>query len=55
MWKVPKMVGRSATAAMRDADVVATDAVAFVVGRGGDELVIGEVPDARLLVRVHRR
>ncbi len=37
----------------RDADVVSPDAVAFVVGRGGDELVVGEVPDPRLLVHVH--
>ena len=33
-----------------DADVVAADAWAVVVGRGGHELVVGEVPETRSLV-----
>ena len=37
-----------------DADVVSPQAITFVVGSRGDELVVGEVPDPRLLVHVHR-
>ena len=36
-----------------DADVVAPDAVAFVAGCGGDELIVGKVPEPRLLMYVH--
>ena len=51
--EVPELGGQVRDRGDPDADVVAPHAVAFVVGGGGDELIVGKVPDPRLLVHVH--
>ncbi len=51
--EVPELGGQVRDSGDPDADVVASDAVTFVTGRGGDELIVGKVPDPRLLVHVH--
>ena len=50
----PELGGQVRDRGDLDADVVSPDAVTFVVGGGGDELIVGEVPDPRLLVHVHQ-